>query len=451
MGININDNGLMFSKKDLFKLIIPLMIDQTLALTVGLLDTVMVASAGEAAVSGVSIVESLNLLIINLFAALSTGGAVVAGQYLGKGDEENGRIAAKQLVMAALFFSLIITFFCVVFNRPILSFVFKGVETSVMGHAKAYFYVTALSFPFIALFNSAAALFRGMRNSKIAMVNAIIMNVINLIGNSIFILVLHWDAFGAGLATLIARMVAAVSMMVMLRNRNLAIHIRSYSLKDMNLSMIKRILKIGIPGGLENSLFQIGKVILASLVASLGTTAITANAVSGSIGGMAMIPGAAIGLALTAVIAQCVGAKEYEQANFYIKYLMKIAFIVIFAVNALIFIFRAPVLSLYNLTPETMNEAMRIITYHTITFCIFWALAFTLPNAFRAAGDVRYTMLVSIFSMGIFRIGFSYLFVSVIGVGVIGVWISMFIDWAVRGAFFAGRYLSGRWKNKSVV
>lgn len=450
MSAKINENA-MFGKKELIMLIIPLIIDQTLAITVGMLDVMMVASSGEAAVSGVSIVESVNLLIINLFAALSTGGAVVVGQYLGKKDKENGSIAAKQLVIAALLFSLLITFVCLIFNRPILTLVFKGVESEVMGHARAYFYVTSLSFPFIALFNSAAALFRGMRNSKIAMMNALIMNVVNLIGNAIFIYGFGWSAFGAGLATLIARMAAAISMILMLRNRNLEIYVRAYRLKDINMQMIKRILKIGIPNGLENSLFQIGKILMASLVASLGTAAITANAVSSSIGSIAMIPGAAMGLAMTMVVSQCAGAKEYSQASYYIKYLMKIALIFVAVFNAIILLLRMPILSLYNLSPETQVEAVRIIIWHGLLSALFWSLSFTLPNAFRAAGDVRFTMFVSIISMGICRIGCGFIFVRFFGFGVIGVWMAMFIDWIVRSTFFVTRYFSGKWKNKGIV
>lgn len=437
---------MIFSKSDLKKLIIPLMIEQALVLTVGMIDTVMVASAGEAAVSGVSLVETINVLLINLFAALSTGGAIVAGQYLGRKDKKNANHAAKQLVISTALISFVLMIFCLLLNRPLLSLVFGQTEQEVMSHARTYFYMTALSYPFIAVYNSAAALFRSMGSTKIAMVNSLIVNVLNIIGNAIFIYGFQLSVFGAALSTLISRSIGAFMMMYMLRNEKLSLYVRSFHRKDFDWSMIKRILRIGIPNGLENSMFQIGKIVVTSLVAGMGTVAIAAHAVGNSFAGIEVIPGFSMGLALTTVISRCVGANEYEQANKYIKYLMKWAFIFMILLNAVILIFLKPIVGIYNLSDQTAALAYIIMAIHGVGSMVIWPFSFTLPNAFRAAGDVKYAMVVSILSMWIFRIGGSYVLARYTDLGVLSIWVSMMFDWVIRSIFYIYRWLSGKWK-----
>jgi putative MATE family efflux protein len=441
----------MFDKRYLFGLIIPLVIDQTLALTVGMIDTVMVAGAGESAVSGVSVVESINVLLIGMLSAFATGGAVVAGQYLGKGDREKGRHAAKQLVTAITLFASAVTVLCLALNKPALSLFFGTIEPEVMDSARGYFYATAASFPFIAMFGASAALFRGMGNSKLAMMNAIVMNILNVAGNYVFIHVFGLGALGAGLATLIARMVAAISMMHTLRNPYLEIHVRSYSPKDIDMQMIKRILKLGIPGGLENSFFQIGKIILTRLTVTMGTAAIAANAVAGSIASVAIIPGSALGLAITSVVAQCAGAGEYDQADRYIRFFMKLVFGFMAVTNAAILLFGKAILGIYRLSPETFEIALSLVTVHGIFAAFIWPLSFTLPNVFRASGDVRFPMVVALVSMCVCRIAFSYIFAYGFGLGALSIWLAMILDWIVRASFFVRRFLGRKWRNFKVI
>ncbi|MCL1793466.1 MAG: MATE family efflux transporter [Oscillospiraceae bacterium] len=449
-GDKIEKSELMFDKRYLLRLIIPLIIDQMLALTVGLIDTMMVASAGESAVSGVSVVESINILLIGLFASFAAGGAVVAGQYLGKGERENAKQAAKQLVTSTTLFALVISALCLALNKPVLSLLFGSIEPAVMDSAQGYFYATAASFPFIALFSSSAALFRNMGNSRLAMMNAIVMNILNLTGNAVFIYVFRLGAFGAGLATLIARMVAALCMMKTLRNPFLDIHVRSYGLKGTDMQMTKRILKIGVPGGLETSFFQFGKIILTRLTVTMGTAAIAANAVAGSIAGVAVIPGSALGLALTSVVAQCAGANKYDQANHYIKFFMKLVFTFMTFSNASILLFGKSILGLYRLSPETFDIALTLVVAHGIFAALFWPLAFTLPNIFRASGDVRFPLIVSISTMCVCRIAFSYIF-AYFGLGVLGIWLAMILDWIVRALFFVRRLFGNKWQNFKVI
>lgn len=441
----------LFSKQDIKKIVIPLIIEQALMLSVGMFDIIMVSFAGESAVSGVSLVDTINTLLIYLLTALATGGAIVAGQYLGSKNLEKSNLAGKQLLSASLGFSLLFMALCIIFNYQLLSLFFGNVELDVMKNAQMYFYITAVSFPFISIYSSAVALFRVMGNTKTAMTNSMIMNLINITINALLIYVFRMGALGAAIGTLTARIVGAISTIIMLRNRKLPIHIRSYSFWKVDLNMIKSILKISIPASLENSVFQIGRIVLASLVAVFGTSAITANGVTGSLINVATIPGQALGLAITTIVAQCVGAKAFEQAIFYSKHLLKLAWIYMVAFNVIILFMLNPILSLYHLSAETFTLAFTIMIIHIIGWVTVWPMSFALPNTFRAAGDVKYPMIISIFSMVVFRIGSSYLLAFGLGFGVLSVWIAMLIDWTFRCVCFYWRWKSGKWKQYTLV
>ena len=448
--VNLFEQG-MFSKQDIRKIIIPLIIEQALMLSVGMFDTIMISFAGESAVSGVSLVDTINTLLIYLLTALATGGAIVAGQYLGSKNSEKSNLAEKQLIITTFGISMLFMVACLVFNNQLLSLFFGNVETDVMNNARDYFYITAISFPFIAVYSSAAALFRVMGNTKTAMINSLIMNVINIGGNAFFIYVMKWGAFGAGLATTISRIIAAIVIMIMLRNTKLLISVRSYAFWNIDLSMVKNILQIGIPSGLENCIFQIGRIVLTTLIVTFGTRAITANAVTGSLINVATIPGQAVGLAITTVISRCVGAKEFEQANLYTKHLLKSSWIYMIALNACILLLLNPILSLYNLSDETYSLAFTIMIIHIVGWVTVWPMSFALPNAFRAAGDVKYPMIISALSMIAFRIGSSYLLAYGFGFGVLSVWIAMLMDWTFRCICFFWRWRNGKWKQYAIV
>lgn len=441
----------MFTKDDLKRLIFPLVIEQILAVTVGMLDTVMVSSLGESAVSGVSLVDSLNILLIQVFAALATGGAVVASQYIGKGDTDTAKRSSKQLVLVTFSISFIIMVATILFRDAFLSGIFGKVEATVMESARIYMLFSALSYPFIALYNAGAALFRSMNNSKISMITSLVMNVMNFVGNFILIFIIPLGVAGAALSTLIARIFGAVFILSLLRNRSNILYIDSYMNLGFDKKLITSILKIGIPTGLENGMFQFGKIIVQSLIATFGTYAITANAVANNFASMQVIPGSAIGLALVTVVGQCVGAKEYDQAKVYIRKLLQLAYVSMIILGCAI-LFGAPtLLKLYNLSPLTEQTAFKLLSIHGIMGMIFWPLAFTFPNALRAAGDAKFTMIISIISMWTFRVMASYFFAGYLGYGVVAVWVSMTIDWVFRAICFVIRYKSGKWMNKAVV
>lgn len=435
----------MFSNKDLRKLIIPLIIEQILAVAVGMADTVMVSSVGEAAISGVSLVDAIAILLIGLFAAMATGGSVVAAQHLGAYKNKEAHEAGKQLLLSITILSIVLTAICLIGNRAILEILYGNVDSGVMSSARTYFYITALSYPFLAIYNGCAALFRVMGNSQTSMKTSLIMNGINIVGNVFFLYVLKMGVEGVAIPTLISRVVAAVIILVLIRNRDNLIFIDDYKNVRFNLPMIKKIAAIGIPNGLENSIFQIGKILVYGIVASFGTTAITANAVATNIAGFSVIPGAAIGLSMITVIGRSVGGHEFDQAKAYTIKLMKITYGIMLVLNIAIILLINPILSIYSLTATTKELALQLAVIHSIMAALIWPSAFTLPNALRAANDVRFTMGISVLSMWIFRIVLSYVLAIYFNMGVLGVWIAMFVDWVFRATNFITRFVTGKW------
>lgn len=441
----------LFSNRELANLIGPLVIEQLLAVFVGMADSIMVANVGEAAVSGVSLVDNIMILIINIFAALATGGAVVAGQYIGRKDEKSACKAATQLVWFVSLSAVAIMILVYLGKDIILNQVFGHITAEVKGHADIYLLIVTASIPFIALYNGGAAIFRAMGNSQVSMRVSLLMNAINVTGNAILVFGLRIGTAGVAIPTLISRMVAAIVITVLLCNQTRILHIERTLKIRFAGRMIRKILAIGVPNGLENSMFQLGKILVLSLVSTFGTYAIAANAVSNAIALFQILPGMAISLAITTVISQCVGANDYEQVHYYLKKLLAIIYVAMVGTVALIFLALPLILKAYNLSDQTAAAATNIIHFHGISAMIIWPLSFALPAAYRAAGDAKACMYTSIVSMWIFRIGFSYLVGKYMGLGVFGVWVAMVIDWVVRAICFIIRYFNGKWKHGAIV
>ncbi|MFQ9148423.1 MAG: MATE family efflux transporter [Eubacteriales bacterium] len=447
----------MFSKKDLQKLIIPLIIEQLLGISVGMFDTIMISSLGESAVSGVSLVDMLNVLMINIFAALATGGAVICAYELGKikklmeqdtsvkNDFPGARSAAKQLLIVLLVASILVAGLALFFRVGLLRLCFGAIEDDVMANALTYFVISAISYPFIAIYNGLAALFRTMGNSKITMIASFFMNLLNICGNALFIYVFNWGVAGAAWSTTISRFLGMLLLFVIISNKNHEIYINLREKFRLDFHVMKKILGIGIPGSLENSVFQLGRILVISMIAGFGTAQVAANAVANNLDSLGCIPGQALGLAVVTVVGQCIGAGDYDSARQYEQKLLKFAYLSMAVVNILILVSLPLSLKLYNLTKETLELAAILVILHDGFAMIFWPTAFVLPNALRAAQDVRFTMVVSIFSMIAFRIFFSWVIGVRFGMGIIGVWIAMIIDWVFRGGLFIWRVRSGRW------
>lgn len=429
----------MFSKQDLLRLLGPLIIEQILNVLVGMVDVMMVAAVGETAVSGVALVDAISLLIIQLMAALATGGAVVCSQYIGKQREDAARNAAGQLVLITTAFAVAVAAFALIGNRGLLSIIFGQVETEVMDNAVIYFGYMALSYPFLAIYNSCAALFRSMGNSRVSMKASFAMNGINIVGNAICIYGLHMGVEGVAIPTLLSRMFAAVLMFMLIRKPEHLLRISSFRQLYPRPEMIQKILIVGVPGGLENGMFQFGKVALQSLVSTLGTTAIASFAVASNLVTFQYLPGTALGLGMTTIVGRCVGAGENEQAKAYAKKLVILNYGLLLAICTVMTVFHSQIVNIYHLSPEASELSGKLILAHTAAMTV-WPLAFTIPHALRAGLDNRFTMIISVFSMWVFRIGFAYIFVKLFHTGVMGVWYGMFIDWGFRALIYSNRF-----------
>ena len=441
---------MMYTGKQLRALVMPLMFEQFLNVMVGMVDTLMVSKAGEAAVSGVALTTNINLLIIQVMAALATGGAVVCSQYNGRRDTKDAAYAAGQLETVLFIFSMAAAFICAVFGKQMLPAIFGSVEDSVMHSAWIYMFVTALSYPFLGVYNAGAAIFRSVGNSKVSMILSVLMNAINIVLNAVLVM-MGYGVLGVALATLVSRIVCGICMVILVTKPYNPLQLKRLRELLPNRKMITRILRIGIPSGIENSMFQVGKLMVVSMITKFGTAAIAANSVSYSVIEFPNIPGMSMGLALITVVGNCLGAGEIEQAKKYTKKLMVLAYAGDWIMNALLFVFAPQVVGVFSLSKEATDMAVEVLRWFSSVAVFIWPLSFTLPNALRAAGDVKYTMLTGILSMWMFRVLCSYFLAVVCNLGILGVWYGMFIDWGVRSLFFVIRYLSGKWQTKKVI
>ncbi|NLL78163.1 MAG: MATE family efflux transporter [Clostridiales bacterium] len=438
---------MLFSNKELKKLILPLVLEQFLVILVGMIDMIMVSGVGEAAVSGVSLVDNINILIINISAAMATGGAVVVGHFLGQKDTENAGRAAWQLIFFSTIVAAIISVCLVVWHKPLLRLIFGQVEEAVMSSAVTYMTITAISITPLAVYNSCAAIFRAMNSAKTTMWISIFMNIVHVTVNSILIYGVKIGVAGAAISTTISRTLAAAIILYLLLDPNKLINIKGKVTWKINGELIKKILYIGIPNGMENSLFQLGKIMLLSLISTFGTYAMAANAVCNTLAGFNILPGQAINLALLSVAAVCVGAGDYKQTRYYTKKLLVLAIACTGAISLLLLIFAPWIMKIYNLSSEAEVLAVRVIRYHAAMAVLLWMPSFTTPNTLRAAGDVVWTMVIAIGSMWTFRILTAYAFSNYFELGLMGVWIAMTIDWAFRAICYEYRFHGCKWEH----
>lgn len=435
----------LFSNRDLLYLCLPLIIEQFLEYLVGLADSIMVAHVSESAVSGVSLVDFVMALLISLFAALATGGAVIAGQYMGRNQMKESREAANQLVWFAGVISIIIMAIIYLIKPLILNGLFGQITDDVRRDANTYLMITVLSIPFLALYNAGAAIFRTMGNAKLPMMIMLAMNIAHAAGNAILIYGFDFGVEGVAIPTLLSRIAAAAVIIILAFNPQQSIYIKKRLNHKFNWSMIKKILSIGAPYGLENGLFYFGRIVVLSLVATFGTAAIAANAVSGTIVMFEVLPGMAIGLGLTVIISRCVGAGDYEQAKYYTKKVIGIIYAAHIVSCAVVISLLPLILNVYGLSETASSLTTKIVWWHAIFTVIIWPLGYSLPVTFRASGDAKFPMVIGVLSMGFCRIALAYLLGIYFNMGMFGTWVAMFIDWIVKAIIFVCRYISGKW------
>lgn len=441
----------IFSNQDLKKLLLPLMLEQLLNSLMGMVDTMMVSTVGSAAISAVSLVDSINILIIQAFAALAAGGTILCSQYIGSGSKEKAKEAAAQVVLAITVLSLAVTGVCLWFRIPLLQFIFGEVEADVMRNSQTYFLITGMSFPFIALYNCGAAIFRAQKNTKTPLKISIISNSLNIVGNACLIYGAGMGVAGAAIATLGSRIFSAVVVMWLLRNPSCELAVRGYHKIRPDWTCIRRIFEIGIPSGIENSMFQLGKLAIQSTVSMLGTVAIAAQAMTNTLEALDSVLAIGIGVGMMTVVGQCIGAGRDDEAKYYIKKLTLWAEAAMICNCLAVFALTRPVTILGDMEPASAAMCFRMMLVITIVKPIAWVPSFIPAYGMRAAGDVRFSMAVSCCSMWLFRVSLAVLLCRYTNIGPMGVWVAMFTDWTVRAGIFFWRYRSGRWLQHKVI
>ena len=448
---SVDKNNLLFSNKALVALLIPIVVEQLLNSFMGMIDTMMVSNVGSEALSGVSLVDSVNNLIVQLFSAMATGAAIVCSHYVGMRDKEGANNAAKQVVISVGVIALVITVFGIIFKRQILGIIFGQIEPGVMENAEIYFFFTALSYPFLALFSAGSAIFRSCGNSRYPMMVSVISNVINIIGNYILIFTFDMGVTGAAIATLISRIFCMVAVYVALAKPRQDIVVNDYMNIRPDWSLIKTILAIGIPSGIENSMFQFGKLAIQSTVSTMGTAVIAAQAMTNIMEGLNGIFGIGVGMCLMTVVGQCMGAGRKEEARYYIIKLCIIAEVGITISCLLVYAMLRPVTVIAGMESTSAALCIEMMTAITIVKPLIWTGSFVPAYGLRAAGDVRFSMTTSIITMWGCRVALCIFLVRTYNMGPMAVWYGMFADWALRSVIFFSRFLSGKWMKKEVI
>ena len=441
----------MFTNRMIRSLLIPVVLEQLLNSIMGTADTMMVSNVGSAAISAVSLVDSINILVIQAFSALAAGGAIVCAQYIGQQNQERANESARQVLFIITLISIVVSAICLGFKKPLLRLIFGSVEADVMRASEIYFFYTALSFPFIALYDAAASIFRAQDNTKGPMTISMISNIMNIVGNAIMIWGFHMGVAGAAIATLISRIFCALVVLIQLRRDRQPIVVRDYLKIRPDWPMIGRILGIGIPSGVENSMFQLGKLAIQSTVSTLGTVAIAAQAMTNILENLNGIAGIGVGVGLMTIVGQCMGANRKDEAVYYIKKLSVIAEVTIIVSCLLVFILTRPVTMLGGIEKTSADMCWHMVMWITIVKPIMWVSAFVPAYGLRAAGDVKFSMISSCAVMWLCRFCLSVLLIRGLGFGPMGVWIGMFADWTVRAVLFTWRFHSRKWLEHKVI
>lgn len=443
----------MFSNRMICSLLIPVVLEQLLNSIMGTADTMMVSNVGSAAISAVSLVDSINVLVIQAFSALAAGGAIICAQYIGQKNKEKANESARQVLFIITAISVAVSLICLVFQKPLLRLIFGSVEPAVMRASETYFFYTALSFPFIAAYDSAASIFRAQDNTKGPMIISMISNVMNIAGNAVMIWVFHMGVAGAALSTLISRIFCAVVVIIQLRKEKEGqeIVVRDYFEIRPDWSMIRRILGLGIPSGIENSMFQLGKLAIQSTVSTLGTTAIAAQAMTNILENLNGIAAIGVGVGLMTLVGQCLGAGRQDEAVYYIKKLCVIAEVIIIISCLGVFALTKPITILGGMEKESADMCFHMVMWITIVKPLVWIMAFIPGYGLRAAGDVKFSMIVSCCTMWACRFCLCVFLIRVMGFGPMGVWIGMFADWTLRGIIFTWRFHSRKWLQHKVI
>ncbi|WP_238861451.1 MULTISPECIES: MATE family efflux transporter [unclassified Clostridium] len=440
----------MLIRKDVLKLAIPIMIEQTFVMLLGTCNTMMAGHIGEQAVSAIGMVDSINNMFISFFAALSVGATVVVAQQIGRNKPKKANETAKQAIVSGILVSLIITLLLWIFRIKLINVLYGSAEELVKIDAKLYLEFTLLTYPFIAIEQIANGILRGCGDTKTPMQITIFMNLINIaLGYTLIfgINTLNIPSFGiagAAVAIAIARLIGTLIIMLVLFRGSKIIKLKNIFPFKFDMEIQKNIFNIGIPAGMEQVIFNAGKLIVQMFIVTMGTASIAANAISSSIAIMINVPGNSLCLAATTFVGQYVGRNDIKGAKSTLIYLTKFGTICLVSLGLIFIPISKWLASLYTNVPEVINISATLTRSNSIAL-IAWGISFILSSGLKGAGDTRYTMLTAFIGMWIFRIFAGYILGIVLGIGVLGIWIAMYIDWIVRGLMYCFRLRGNNW------
>ena len=443
----------MFSNKTIILFIFPILIEQILIASLSMVDTLMVSRLPDSSfiLAGIANVTRMDTLFKQIFVALGAGGGIFIAQFIGAKRLDDANKSLKMNMISMVFIAVIISVILEIFKVHILNFLFGKVEEEVMEQSLKYYSVTILSYPLMALFNCGCASLRSMEKSKMTLYASLIMMSVNIIFKYVFLFVLKMGVVGAGLSTLIAYGVTGIGLLIVLCNKKNNVHIDNIFKPEWDWKMLGKIYKVALPTGIENGLFQVGALILQTLIASLGTIAINANHIANTLTPMLHAPANAFTLGIIPFISQCMGANKSKEAEFYTKHILKLDHIITFGLALIVIPLTPFAIRIFGMSDDISGEAFKALLIYFICIPLIYPESFALANALRGAGDTKFAMCTSVITMFMFRIGLAYIFVRIFNLGILSTWIAMVSDWFVRGIIYRIRFRRGKWKMNCII
>lgn len=437
--------------RQIMALFLPILIDQSFIIGLNLVNTAMISSSGVAAVSAVNMVDALNIFLINVFVAVATGGTVVVAQYKGNGNDRMVSRAAAGTVTSVTLLSLAIGLLIIGFHNPILQVLFGSASPDVLDSARTYLLGSSISFVGLAVVQAVCAALRGIGRTRASLALSLIMNLLYVLLNIVFITLLNMGVIGMTVAVNIARFVGAICALYYLFRIDASLHLRIRDLVHFPLSMLRKIMFIGLPFAAEQMFFNGGKLLTQVFIVSLGTYAIATNAISGSLAMVFQIPAVALSLTVVTVVGQCIGRGHIEDARKFIKSFLWLGSILLAAIALILMPMFKLLVGLFDPPAEIVDDIFLILLINSIIQVPLWPISFILPSALRAAGDSKFTSITSMLTMWLFRVVLGYVLGITLGLGILGVWLAMNCEWGVRGAIFLWRFRGKKWYEHKLI
>jgi putative MATE family efflux protein len=444
-------SGESIDYKQMTAIFIPILVDQACLILMSLLNTAMVSSAGVAAVSAVSMVDSLNIFLVNVFIAVATGGTVIVAQYKGSGNSAMVSKTAAQAISAVTIFSVVLSAVVIVFHMPVLNVLFGKAEADVFQNAKIYLIGSCISYPFIAIFQAVCGSLRGVGETKPCLSLSLLLNLSNTLLNVILITFLHMGVKGLIVSTILARTLGMAAALVYILKYNVTIRFKIKNAVHFDFSILKKVMFIGLPFAAEQIFFNGGKLLTQTFIVQLGTLAMTVYAICNSVALLFQIGPNALSIMVVTVVGQCIGRRDIVDARKFIKSLIGFSSILFVFSSCILLPLLPDIIKLFNPPDNIVPTITMLIIISAVAQPVLWSQSFIMPSALRAAGDSNFTSIASLLSMWLLRVVLGYILGITFGFGITGVWVAMIVEWGARGLIFTGRFRGKKWYAHKLV